>query len=898
MTTLRRLVLICCLNATFLAADSAVRAGVILDGTAGPAKSLTGPAFVLNAADGKQVGTNLFHSFSALSLAPSESLTFTGPPATTAIVARVTGGSPSQMDGTIATSGMPAAHLFLINPAGISFGPAATVAVAQSFTATSANTVRLSDGTSVSSTGPLPALLTSAPPAAFGFTSPSKGTIAVQGATLAVPTGKSLALISSTVQITQGTTLRATNGRVQLVAVGDAGTAQVDAVNGGTTSLSAPPSAGPLTIDATSRLTADGAGTGRIDLLGQQINLEGTVTARTEGNRSGADIHLFAVQNCTIDGGQLSTRSSTPSAAGPISLQVGGLLTISRGGLISANTTLIGAGGLITLVAHDLLIDGASSPSPTGVTAQSQFSGTGGAGGDIGIQTHTLTVHGGGTVSTVTFGGGNAGNITINTDSLALAGGGQVLAQTAGSGSGGAIRVNASAGVEITGIANVATGLIADTTAGSTGNGGQIQVHCQTLNVLPLGVISTTSNGAGVGGGISVAAGSIRLDGGNQTAFTGLGANSQSTDLAAGAGGNVQVTAAGIEILNGAGIAANTFGPGNGGDISITAPRQLLIDGGGVNPVATGVFAKSLNTGLSGDGGAITVQAHELLVTRGGSINSATDGTGNGGNIVIDGTTALINLHGQISASGTGGGKAGDIRLADAQIQVNGGSVAASASGDGLGGSVRLTASGNVAGTHASISVAADHASGGDVAVSAKSILLSGSTITAQAYQDGGSIFLTALDRTILSHCILNAKAGNNGGSIHLDPTYVVLRASDLTADAIRGNGGSIFIHALWYLPSTDSVLSVSSEFGVAGNIAIETPNPLVTSSIAPLQVQMPGLERLLMDSCEVRFRTNASSLLVMPTYNPSALPPLWLPVQTLFPAPQGPGAAPAGDPK
>src|SRR5207249_7360588 len=76
-------------------------------------------------------GPNLFHSFGLFNVGASGTANFfndTGLP-TTKIVSRVTGGRPSNIFGTIQTTGFGNANLFLMNPAGILFGPNATLNV-------------------------------------------------------------------------------------------------------------------------------------------------------------------------------------------------------------------------------------------------------------------------------------------------------------------------------------------------------------------------------------------------------------------------------------------------------------------------------------------------------------------------------------------------------------------------------------------------------------------------------------------------------------------------------------------------------------------------------------------------------------------------------------------------
>ncbi|MGH6801880.1 MAG: filamentous hemagglutinin N-terminal domain-containing protein, partial [Methyloceanibacter sp.] len=98
---------------------------VTLDGSLGGARGpLPGPDFEIGADLGRQVGSNLFHSFGAFNLDASESATFSGPNTINNVLGRVTGGSGSSIDGLLRST-IPNANLFLLNPAGIVFGPSA-----------------------------------------------------------------------------------------------------------------------------------------------------------------------------------------------------------------------------------------------------------------------------------------------------------------------------------------------------------------------------------------------------------------------------------------------------------------------------------------------------------------------------------------------------------------------------------------------------------------------------------------------------------------------------------------------------------------------------------------------------------------------------------------------------
>jgi filamentous hemagglutinin family protein len=118
------------------------KAEMTLDGTLGPAGSLTGPNFVIPDTVGQTVGTNLFHSFGLFNINTGESATFTGPAAIDTIISRVTGGSQSFIDGLL-RSEIQSANLWFINPAGVLFGEHASLDIQGSFHVSTAEHRRL-----------------------------------------------------------------------------------------------------------------------------------------------------------------------------------------------------------------------------------------------------------------------------------------------------------------------------------------------------------------------------------------------------------------------------------------------------------------------------------------------------------------------------------------------------------------------------------------------------------------------------------------------------------------------------------------------------------------------------------------------------------------------------------
>ena len=152
-------------------------------------------------------GANLFHSFGNFNVPNNNIANFLNDSAlaTSNILGRVTGGNPSNIFGTIQTTGFGAANLFLMNPAGIVFGPTASLNVGGSVSFTTADYLRLADGGKFSATpGPQDASISSAPVAAFGFLGSNPGAISVQGSQLSVTPGQSISLVGGNITVQPG----------------------------------------------------------------------------------------------------------------------------------------------------------------------------------------------------------------------------------------------------------------------------------------------------------------------------------------------------------------------------------------------------------------------------------------------------------------------------------------------------------------------------------------------------------------------------------------------------------------------------------------------------------------------------------------------------------------------
>ncbi len=182
------------------------------DGT-GSVVTQTGDLYQITGGTLSGDGSNLFHSLQQLGLNPNEIAQFLAQPQIQNILARVTGGSPSVLQGLVQVLG-GGANLYLINPAGIVFTPTAQIDVPGSFTATTSDRIQFSDR-AFNAIGANDYNTLNGNPTAFDFLSAAPGAI-LNEAQLSNLDGD-INLIGGTV-INLGT-LEAPNGQITLAAV-------------------------------------------------------------------------------------------------------------------------------------------------------------------------------------------------------------------------------------------------------------------------------------------------------------------------------------------------------------------------------------------------------------------------------------------------------------------------------------------------------------------------------------------------------------------------------------------------------------------------------------------------------------------------------------------------------
>ena len=596
--------------------------------------------------------TNLFHSFENFSIPDGGIANFLNAPAITNILTRVTGGSPSDIQGLIRAGGN--ANLFLINPNGIIFGQNAQLDIGGSFVATTANAIAFPGGAEFSLTSAVSPndLLLTVNPSALLFnqiaTQPTNS-IEIRG-NLAVDENQSLLLIGGNVSPTatstgkisiQGGSLDAPGGRVELGGLLGVGTVGLN-VDGNNLRLSFPDSVARADVSLSdgANVNVRAAGGGSIIVNAQNLNMTGGSQLQAGINSplglpesKAGDIEIIASDTISFDGvgsnglssGVFSTvERGSVGNGGNISITTESL-SLTNGAVVSAETFAQGNGGTIRITASDTLsFDGLGSNGlSSGLLSGTRTPATG-EGGDITVTTNVLRLGNGAVLSARTWNPSSGGNITVDTNNLELSGGGQLLTTAYSTGAAGNITVNATNGITISGSdptfnerlaeqtdpsrldqADAASGVFANTIQipglDPTGEGGNLRITTEQLIVREGGKVAVSTEGSGDAGGLWVQADSIRLD---TAARLEAETRSQKPDSPEGQG-NIKLISQELVLRRGSNITTNATSTAIGGNITIDTDVIAALEDSDISANAQDAF-----------GGRVVITAQGILGTE------------------------------------------------------------------------------------------------------------------------------------------------------------------------------------------------------------------------------------------------------------------------------------------
>jgi filamentous hemagglutinin family protein len=563
-----------------------LHAEIITDGTLGQITTLPGSNYLISDTLGQQIGSNLLHSFHSFNLNTGETATFTGSAPVKNILARVTGGNRSVIDGTL-RSEIPNANLYLLNPSGILFGKNARLEIMGSFHASTADYLRLGENGRFSARYPNQSLLTVAPPEAFGFLQPPTP-ITLQQSRLRVPPEQTLSLIGGDLQI-EDSLLLAPSGRLNLASVATAGE-----VVPSLSDLTIPPVENRGTITISQSSTQMLGYFGNLDVSGLIMSPDGQITTG-----HGGQVFIRAGQ-FVLNKGSIFADTYKDNGLG-IDIVIDGEIHLRNGAIIAAdNCPPVGMdcgtsqGGYISVTAQTLRLTGHNEEIGDYRTSLSKIATNNFSAGDgkgISIDTSLLEINPG-FILTATDGAGKAGNIKIEAQQIKLQNSGFINAATAGTGQAGNISINATETISVINESSIS----ASTGKKSSGNGGEIDLTTHDLRLTNVAEISSYSEGTGKPGSIKLTVDSARLT-------DGCNILTEATQLG---GGDIDFQVRDNLFVTDSLITAQAEGShpkDSGGNISIHSPLFTVLNN----------RSQISTSGYAGDGGNITINANYFL---------------------------------------------------------------------------------------------------------------------------------------------------------------------------------------------------------------------------------------------------------------------------------------------
>ncbi|MCW6035255.1 CHAT domain-containing protein [Spirulina subsalsa FACHB-351] len=712
-------------------------------------------------------GANLFHSLQQFGLNPGQIANFLSNPQIDNILGRIVGGDPSYINGLIQVSGGNS-NLYLMNPAGIIFGPHAQLNVPADFFATTATGIGFGENQWFNAWGDNDYQTLIGTPSQFAFDLSSSGGI-INAGHLSVTPGHNLGLLAGTV-ISTGE-LNAPTGNLIIASVPQSSRIR----------LSLPGHLLSLEIEAPR------------DTQGQIIpfsplDLPSLLTGAPETGLS------------TTPTGEVTPRhSNTPLSTGDVLVQqsqAGNTLISAQRNLALIQSQLYSLGDLSLLAGDRILIQ--DSPS-TPFIAQ--------AGGN-------LLVQGNQQINISALNHPHSGlwagqdltlrsSSTVNGDAHYFTGGDFRIEQLDGT---------------IGDLASPDDPIIFAQGNVSIGNYTGASLHILAGGSVTTGDINIT--------GVDTTDQSINPN--NWNPFNGVDTIANLANVFLSNGIALEIDGSWYPTLDiRAGINWNQFGggaPGNGGtanaptathsgltsgaittgNIRVSAPNGVVLLTNQYEPnhsLAGNINTGSINTSImvnNQDGGAVYIDSKNGININGSIYTYSYSSSGSMG----DGGDVLLNAVNNITITGGGAwgafdvssyhGKGGDIQISSlsGSVNVNDGINSYSVNGDG--GNLSIQARSTIS-TGNIVVNSRQSGDGGTVNLSNfQGSIYTGHINTSSQNGDGGNVSITPFYNIVTGNINTRSEYGYQAGNIDLDSYYGFIEVGDLTASSNWGDGGNI----------------------------------------------------------------------------------------------------------
>lgn len=455
-------------KATFLQAAiiwtclfSPTLAQITSDGTTGSIVNQNNSRFQIEG--GVTRGNTLFHSFEKFSIPTNNQAYFTNPSGINLILSRVTGKGISNINGTLGVEG--GADLFLMNPNGIIFGPNASLDLNGSFLATTGSSFVFEDGKTFSATNPtsVPNFKVSVPLGIqFGNVAAEIKVQARSGISyspyksyfecdcgLSINSGNTISFLSGDFTSERGV-INAPNGNIEIGSVDADSFVNLNPFTSGW-------SLGYSKVNSFKDISLSG----------------GYIYNSNYSGKAGNRIRFYSRKQIIRDKALIKTFSYNNGIRGKVLINAAESVSISSGGkIISWSGDFLGSDQSI--------------------------------GGDIEINTGSLSISNLGIIFTDSVNQSTGGNINIQSKDLKLTNGGRIKTIALDSGSAGNINIQVSDSTNI------------------SGKDGYFDTHFNNKIYVDSG-ISSTSYGVGKTGNLSLSTKDIEISNGAGIGVLGLG---------------------------------------------------------------------------------------------------------------------------------------------------------------------------------------------------------------------------------------------------------------------------------------------------------------------------------------------------------------------------------------
>ena len=668
-------------------------AQVTIDGTTSTTVNADGNNFEIN--NGNRAGDNLFHSFRDFSVPTGGEAFFNNANDIVNIFSRITGGNISNIDGLLRANG--GASLFLINPAGIIFGNNARLDIGGSFYSSSASGILFEDGEFSATDLDNPPLLTINAPIGLNFRDNPEPIInrsfvqndSGENVGLSVLPGNNLTLVGGNLNFEAGKAT-ASGGNIELGGLSEAGIVSINPDG----SLSFPENLARSNVLFSNGADVDARGMGGGNVTVNARNLEltagefgssfirtGIRPESTSAEAQAGDVTINVAENINLDDSRISNQVNTGGVGNSGNIFINtGSLEVINGGTVSASTFGEGDAGAVNITAT----------------------------GDINIDgedpSDDRTV--GGIFSTVGNGGkGNASDVIVNAENITLTNAGTINASTFGRGNAGQVTVNVNDTISIDGedLEGFPSGIFSQVTSDAMGNARGITISTANLTLTKGGRVSASTFGQGNAGAVNITAtGDLNFDGEDSDGSP-SGIASRVNEGAVGNAAGVTISTVNLTLTNGGQVDASTFGEGDAGAVNITATGDINIDGEDPSDDRTvgGIFS-TVGNGGKGNASDVIVNAENITLTNAGTINASTFGRGNAGQVTVNVNDTISTdgedlegfpsgIFSQVTSDAVG--DAGGVTISTVNLTLTeGGLVAADTFGQGNAGAVNITA--------------------------------------------------------------------------------------------------------------------------------------------------------------------------------------------------------------